>query len=236
VTLLLLLVLLGLWVPPYANASGPEPSTWHFDEDRPDQLPPKFAVGTFFDGRPAGEWKVTTTPKALSPPNVFAQLRGKGAEHHYNVVLIEDTHTANLDLSVSFLPISGRADMGGGLIWRVTDDRNYYLTRANPLEQNIRVYHVVKGIRKMIGNYNEIIDIKKWHNCMWSMKAAACRSSMTRSQSLTSVMRPSRRAGLDSGLSPMRSLISTIYGFSFFPEIVPHTDQAHVDTFSTPKA
>jgi len=55
--------------------------------------------GTFFDGRPAGDWKVITTPKALSPPNVFAQLREKGAEHHYNVVLIEDTNTTDLDLS-----------------------------------------------------------------------------------------------------------------------------------------
>lgn len=129
-TLLLLLLLLGLWVPAYADASTLETRTWHFDEDRPEQLPPKFAMGTFFDGRPAGDWKVITTPKALSPPNVFAQLREKGAEHHYNVVLIDDTNTADLDLSVSFLPISGKADMGGGLIWRAKDDRNYYLTRG----------------------------------------------------------------------------------------------------------
>ena len=123
------------------------------------KLPPKFMIGTFSNGRPAGDWQVMTTPKALSPPNVFAQLRERGAG--YNVVLIEDTTATDLDLSVSFLPISGKADMGGGLMWRVTDDGNYYLTRANPLEQNIRVYHAVKGIRKMIGSYNEIIDSKK---------------------------------------------------------------------------
>jgi hypothetical protein len=70
---------------------------------------------------------------------------------------------ANLDFSVSFLPISGKTDMGGGLIWRATDDRNYYLTRANPLEQNIRVYHVVQGIRTMLKNYDAIINIKTWH-------------------------------------------------------------------------
>jgi hypothetical protein len=161
VTLLFLLLLLGLWVPAYGDASVPETRTWHFDEDRPEQLPPKFAIGTFFDGRPAGDWKVITTPKALNPPNVFAQLREKGAD--YNVVLIEDTTTTDLDLSVAFLPISGKADMGGGLIWRANDDRNYYLIRANPLEQNIRLYHVVKGIRKMLKNYDEIIDIKTWH-------------------------------------------------------------------------
>ena len=162
-TLLLALFLLSIWVPAYVDASAPETRTWNFDQDRPEQLPPKFAIGTFFDGRPAGDWKVLKTPKALSSPNVFAQLREKGAEHHYNVVLIEETNSANLDLSVSFLPISGKADMGGGLLWRAKNDRNYYLIRANPLEQNIRVYHVVKGIRKMLKNYDEIMDIKTWH-------------------------------------------------------------------------
>lgn len=45
----------------------------------------------------------------------------------------------DLDLEVSFLAVAGKGDMGGGLIWRAADDRNYYLMRANPLEQNIRL-------------------------------------------------------------------------------------------------
>jgi hypothetical protein len=81
VTHLFLLLLLGLWVPAYAEGSAPEARTWDFDDDHPGQLPPKFSIGTFFDGRPAGEWKVITTPRALSPPNTLAQLRGKGAEY-----------------------------------------------------------------------------------------------------------------------------------------------------------
>jgi hypothetical protein len=136
---------------------------WRFDEVAADGPPPKFVIGTFFDGRPAGDWKVVKTPQALSPPHVLAQLRDKGAEHNYNVILVEDTNAADVELSVSFLPISGKHDMGGGLIWRAKDDRNYYLTRANPLEQNIRVYHVVKGVRKMLNNHDEIIDVRKWH-------------------------------------------------------------------------
>ena len=157
-------VILGLSVPAQAATPAPESvRTWNFDGDPQGQLPPKFVVGTFFDGRPAGDWKVIATPKALSSPQVLAQLREKGAEHNYNLVLVEDTNATDLDLSVSFLPISGKADMGGGLIWRAKDDRHYYLTRANPLEQNIRVYHVVNGVRKMLKNYDEIIDVRKWH-------------------------------------------------------------------------
>jgi len=51
-------------------------------------------------------------------------------------MLIDLIQAANLDLSVSSLPISGKVDVGGALIWRAADDRNYYLIRANPLEQN----------------------------------------------------------------------------------------------------
>ena len=88
---------------------------------------------------------------------------GKGAEHAYKVVLIDGTTASDLDLEVSFLPIAGKADMGGGLVWRAADDRNYYLTRANPLEQNIRIYKVVKGIRHMLKNFDQTIDLKEWH-------------------------------------------------------------------------
>lgn len=135
---------------------------WRFDDIANDRLPSDFVVGTYFDNREAGEWKLITTPKALSPPNVLAQLRNKGAEHNYNLVLINNTSGTHIDLAVSFLSVSGKADMGGGLVWRARDDRNYYLARANPLEQNIRLYYVAKGVRKILKNHDQIIDMK-WH-------------------------------------------------------------------------
>jgi hypothetical protein len=95
---------------------------------------------------------------------------GKGAEHAYKTVLINGIMASDLELQVSFLPIEGKADMGGGLIWRATDDRNSYLTRANPLEQNIRIYRVVKGIRHLIQNFNHVIDVRHWHTLRVMMK------------------------------------------------------------------
>jgi hypothetical protein len=121
---------------------------WTFDNEPPKTLPSEFKIGTLFDGRPAGEWKVLQTDRAKSPSYVLGQLMGKGAEHAYKNVLIDGTKSSDIALEVSFLPIDGKADMGGGLIWRAADDRNYYLTRANPLEQNVRIYRVVKGVRQ----------------------------------------------------------------------------------------
>ena len=136
---------------------------WNFDVDAPDTLPTEFVIGTLFDGRPAGNWKVLRTDQAKSPPHVLGQVEGKGAEHAYKVVLVTGTDGSDADLEVSFLPVDGKGDMGGGLIWRASDDRNYYLTRANPLEQNIRIYRVVKGVRHLLQDFDQIIPVKRWH-------------------------------------------------------------------------
>ena len=138
-------------------------SVWNFDLEQPGVLPSQFSIGTLFDGRPAGDWLVLATERAKSPPHVLAQLMAKGAEHAYKVVLIKDLIASDLNFEVSFLPIQGQADMGGGLIWRAADDRNYYLARANPLEQNIRVYRVEKGVRHLLENFDQTIHVKQWH-------------------------------------------------------------------------
>jgi len=151
--------------------------SWHFDSEAPNSLPSDFEIGSLFDGRPAGEWKVIETKKARSTNQVLAQLQGKGAEHAYKVVLINGTESSDFELMASFLAIDGKADMGGGLIWRAADDRNYYLTRANPLEQNIRIYRVEKGVRHMIKNFNHIIDIERWHTLRVS--ARGCQVQVT---------------------------------------------------------
>jgi Domain of Unknown Function (DUF1259) len=50
----------------------------------------------------------------------------------------------------------GRIDQGGGIAWRIQDHDNYYLTRFNPLEQDFRVYRVVKGVREQLQALGEL--------------------------------------------------------------------------------
>src|SRR5690348_1887838 len=160
---ILMLMIVAIAMPAVGYSLESTPRVWTFDADPPEALPSGFQVGTLFDGRPAGEWKVLKTDRAKSHPSVLGQLMGKGAEHAYKMLLINETQSSDVELQVSFLPIAGKADMGGGLIWRATDDRNYYLARANPLEQNIRIYRVVKGVRHMLQNFDHIINIHQWH-------------------------------------------------------------------------
>ena len=160
--------------------------TWNFDSEVAGTLPKNFIVGTLVDGRSAGKWQVidmktsmnlldkldqrdhTRVRKVLqnsgapSAPHVFAQLKNWGYFTDFNVVLVGKTTATDFDLKVSFLAIAGRGDMGGGLIWRAQDHKNYYIARANPLEQNIRFYRVVNGVRHKLENFNHIISIKAW--------------------------------------------------------------------------
>lgn len=147
-----------------------EVQVWNFDQDNPNRVPAGFHIGILFDGRAAGDWQVIPAENPVSPPNVLAQLQGKGAEHAYKLVLVQGTEAEDINLSVRLLPIAGKADMGGGLIWRAADDRNYYLVRANPLEQNIRIYRVVNGVRHMIQNFDHVIDIRRWHRLHVQMR------------------------------------------------------------------
>jgi hypothetical protein len=154
---------LGFEIMPTQAETGSPTLAWSFDREQPGALPSEFLTGTLYDGRAAGDWQVLATDRAKSPPYVLAQLMAKGAEHAYKVILLKDVIASDLNLAVSFLPIQGKADMGGGLIWRAADDRNYYLARANPLEQNIRIYRVENGIRHLLQNFNQTIDLKQWH-------------------------------------------------------------------------
>jgi hypothetical protein len=43
--------------------------------------------------------------------------------------------------------VSGRVDQAAGLVWRYRDQDNYYIVRANALEDNVVLYKVENGTR-----------------------------------------------------------------------------------------
>ena len=57
-------------------------------------------------------------------------------------------------LSVKCKAIGGKGDQGCGIVWRLKDKDSYYITRANALEDNVHLYHVVKGRRNQFDGWN----------------------------------------------------------------------------------
>ena len=121
-----------------AHIAQPERQTWNFDSEAPGSTAAGFVSEV-------GEWKIVADTTAPSPGLVLAQQAENPGE--FNIVLIEGTHYGDLDISVKLKSVSGEIDQGGGLVWRAKDADNYYIARYNPLEDNYRVYKVVKGRR-----------------------------------------------------------------------------------------
>ena len=97
-----------------------------------------------FTGRgDATEWKIVDD----NGNKVMAQLSSNNPNYHYNVVVFSDIIAKNMSLKVKLKGVAGSMDQGGGFVWRYTDKDNYYVVRANPLEDNVVLYKVVNGKR-----------------------------------------------------------------------------------------
>jgi len=71
----------------------------------------------------------------------------KPSGEYYNVHFTKDFGLSNGTLSVDFKANSGLQDQGGGIMWNVQDEDNYFVARFNPLENNFRFYTVIDGLR-----------------------------------------------------------------------------------------
>jgi hypothetical protein len=70
----------------------------------------------------------------------------------------------NVEVSLKFKPVAGRVDQAGGIAVRVADADNYYVVRANALEDNVRFYRVVRGRREQIDGVNTKVAGNEWHS------------------------------------------------------------------------
>jgi len=62
-------------------------------------------------------------------------------------------------------------DRACGLVFRYADENNYYVTRANALENNVRLYHVVSGKRVQFAGWNGPVRSGVWHELGVEAKA-----------------------------------------------------------------
>ena len=152
-----LLMVLGLTAGFSLAIAAEAPMTVNFDDVEPGRLPKGWTAGVTGQGNP--KWQVARDDTAPSAPNVLAQT-GEGT-----FPFCVDTGVSLVDgfVEVKFKPVSGGEDQAGGLIWRFKDKDNYYIARANALEDNVTIYHTVKGVRRSFKSVNTKVTGKTWH-------------------------------------------------------------------------
>ena len=116
--------------------------TINFDTDRPGTPPAGWTCGSTGGGTPS--WMVVADSGAPSGPNVLKQS-GKAP---FPWCVKQGTAVTNGTVEVKFKPLSGREDQAGGVVWRWKDGDNYYVARANALENNVSLYYTERGRRR----------------------------------------------------------------------------------------
>jgi hypothetical protein len=128
-----------------------------FDADQPGTLPAGWIAGV--TGHGAHRWAVEADSGAPSAPNVLRQS-GVG---DFPWCVKKDVVLADGFVEVKFKAQGGRDDQAGGVVWRWKDGDNYYVARANALENNVSLYYTERGRRITLKYVNAPVAPNVWH-------------------------------------------------------------------------
>jgi hypothetical protein len=131
--------------------------TLNFDSEAPGALPAAWQQGV--TGKGTARWTVKADAGAPSKPHVLEQA-GSGT---FPWCVLRNTKIENGFVEVLFKPISGKEDQAGGVVWRWKDGNNYYVARANALENNVSLYHTTNGRRNTIKYVDAPVAKGVWH-------------------------------------------------------------------------
>jgi hypothetical protein len=120
--------------------------TLNFDQSSPGELPP-ILTSAVNKGYKPGQWRVEADATAPSPSHVLVQSDDENSGSRFPVCVLNEFKAADLELSVQFKALKGKRDQAAGLIWRYRDPENYYVVRANALENNVVLYKMENGKR-----------------------------------------------------------------------------------------
>jgi hypothetical protein len=150
-----------------AEAAAPQQAAgkelpYHFDSDVTGKLPAHFHSALTGQGAQP-QWVVQADASAPSKPNVLAQTSADKTDYRFSLTIADDGAFRDLDLDVRFKAVSGDVDRAAGLVFRFKDANNYYVVRANTLENNYNLYHVVDGRRREISGTSVKVASGEWH-------------------------------------------------------------------------
>jgi hypothetical protein len=108
---------------------------------------------------PPGEWSIVRDDATQA----LAQTSSDSTDGRFPLAVYRPFSGRNVYVSVRFMAVSGNVDRAGGVIVRLTSAGDYYLARANALENNVRFYRVVQGNRQMIAGVDASVASGAWH-------------------------------------------------------------------------
>ena len=152
-----------------AAAAAEEARMFDFEKDEAGKPPADFTAALTGGGGPVA-WTVREEAGASIGKKVLVQTSTDDTDNRFPLCVYDKFAAKDVEVSVRFKPIAGKVDQAGGLVARFQDKDNYYVTRANALEDNVRLYKVVQGNRKQFAGVDVKVSSGEWHTLKLSAK------------------------------------------------------------------
>jgi len=164
-----MVVTLCLTSPTLAETTSTAKTTIDFDTFETGKPPPDFSTALTGGGGPVS-WVVKEEASAPSDGKVLAQTSTDQTDYRFPLCVYEKFTGRDVEVSVKFKAVAGKVDQAAGLVVRFQDKDNYYITRANALENNVRLYKVVGGSRKQFAGTKATVSSGAWHALKLAVK------------------------------------------------------------------
>jgi hypothetical protein len=110
------------------------------------------------NGKP-GQWSIAQRDSTQA----LAQTSTDTTDDRFPPAIYRSFSGRDVDVSTRFMPVAGKVDQAGGIVIRLASANDYYVVRANALEDNVRFYRVVGGRREMLAGANTKVSSQAWH-------------------------------------------------------------------------
>lgn len=147
-----------------------EPQTINFDSTEAGKLPLDFTTALTGGGSPVS-WVVREDSTAPGSRKVLVQESSDDTSYRFPMCIYEKTVARDVAVEVKYKAISGKVDQAGGIVLRYTPE-NYYIARANALEDNVDLFKTVKGKRSKIEEVPVKVTPGEWHTLRFEAKGS----------------------------------------------------------------
>lgn len=139
-----------------------------FETSSVGSAPVGFTFALTGGGRPP-DWTIVEDASAPAGTKVLSERSADRTDYRFPLAILEALQARDVALAVDFRPVAGTVDQAAGLVWRLRDARNYYVARANALEDNVSLYRVVDGRRIQFAERAVPVPRNQWQRLAVTM-------------------------------------------------------------------
>ena len=154
---------------PIVDARAAEKTMLDFEKFEKGPLPADFSTALTGGGGPVA-WAIAEDNSSPSGPKVLAQTSADSTDYRFPLCIYSPFSAKDVGVAVRFRAVAGKVDQAGGLMVRFRDKDNYYVARANALEDNVNLYKVVAGKRSRFAGSKVKVSSGAWHTLKLEVK------------------------------------------------------------------